>query len=53
MKFSITKVAPFVTGFAIPIRTFGITRNTKLKYSSHCSTLMLDCSHTGFTAKVV
>ena len=44
----------YVTGFAktVPNRTFGISRNTELKYSSHCSTFMLDCSHAGFTAEV-
>ena len=25
--------------------TFGISRNTDFKYSSHCSSLVLDCSH--------
>ena len=36
-----------VTGFmkTIPNRTFCILENTNLKYSRHCSSLMLDCSH--------
>ena len=28
---------------------FGISRNTDFKYSSHCSSLVLDCSHTRYT----
>ena len=27
------------------VGTFGILRNTDFKYSSHCSSLMLDCTH--------
>ena len=36
-----------VTGFwkTIPNRTFGISRNTNFKYSWHCISLVLDCSH--------
>ena len=29
--------------------TFGILRNTILKHWSHCSSLVLDFSHAGFT----
>ena len=29
--------------------TFGISRNTEFKYSSHCSSLVLDCSHARYT----
>ena len=29
--------------------TFGILRNIDSKYSSHCSSLVLDCSHTRYT----
>ena len=28
---------------------FGISRNTNFKYSSHRSSLVLDCSHTSYT----
>ena len=28
--------------------TFGISRNTNFKYLSHCSSLVLDCSHTRY-----
>ena len=31
------------------IVTFGILRNADFKYSSHCSSLMLDCSHARYT----
>ena len=29
--------------------TFGISRNTNFKYLSHCSSLVLDCSHARYT----
>ena len=29
--------------------TFGISRNTDFKYSSHCSSLVQDCSHARYT----
>ena len=37
----------YVTGFwkTVPNRTFGISRNTNFKYSWHCISLVLDCSH--------
>ena len=40
----------YVTGFAKTIPNH--IRNTKLKYLNHCGTLMLDCDHARFTAKV-
>ena len=33
----------------LQVVTFGISRNTNFKYLSHCSSLVLDCSHTRYT----
>ena len=35
-----------------PVVTFGSSRNTNFKYSSHCSYLALDCSHARYTLKL-
>ena len=32
-------------GITVPNHTFGISRNTKLKYLNHCGSAMLDCSN--------
>ena len=43
-----------VTGFmkTFPDCIFGISGNPNLKYSIHCSSLMLDCSHARFAPEV-
>ena len=43
-----------MTGFmkTIPNHTFCISRNTNLKYSRHCASLMLDCSHASLAPEV-
>ena len=43
----------FICDFAktIPNHT-AISWNTNLKYLNHCGSLMLECSHAGFTVEV-
>ena len=44
-------ISPFVTWLwkTDQVVTFGISRNTNFKYSSHCSSLVLDSSHARYT----
>ena len=44
----------YVTGFrkTDPNCTFGIWKITNLKYSTHCESLLLGCSHAKFTLQL-
>ena len=40
---------PILENRPLQVVTFSISRNTDFKYSSHCSSLVLDCSHARYT----